>query len=278
MARDAEMSTGEYLTLALAGLPAETDIGVVQKVLLQVRTAIETYAAPEHVEGYRRRLSAAVHAALLAAEPGSDHQLAYARALIATAGTDEELTLLAGLVEGTAEVPGLRIDTDLRWSILGRLVATGRAGEEAIEAELARDDTASGRRSATAMRAALPTPEGKARAWESAVSDLALPNALLEATLSGFAIPEHRELVRPYRDRYFEVIREVWGARSVEMAAGVATALYPHLLIEAQTLAATEAFLAQDGLPAGLRRIVGESRDGIERALRCRARDAAEAE
>ncbi|MCU0282372.1 MAG: aminopeptidase N [Candidatus Nanopelagicales bacterium] len=275
MARDAEMSTGEYLTLALAGLPAETDIGVVQKVLLQARTAIETYAAPEHVEGYRRRLSAAVHAALLAAEPGSDHQLAYARALIATAGTDEELTLLAGLVEGSAQVPGLRIDTDLRWSILGRLVATGRAGEEQIGAELARDDTASGRRSATAMRAALPTPEGKARAWEAAVSDLALPNALLEATLSGFAIPEHRELVRPYRDPYFAMIRDVWGARSVEMAASVATALYPHLLIEESTLQATEAFLAEDDLPRGLRRIVSESRDGIERALRCRAVDAA---
>jgi aminopeptidase N len=59
------------------------------------------------------------------------------------------------------------------------------------------------------------------------------------------------------------------------MAASVATALYPHLLIEESTLQATEAFLAEDDLPRGLRRIVSESRDGIERALRCRAVDAA---
>ncbi|MCU0301408.1 MAG: aminopeptidase N [Candidatus Nanopelagicales bacterium] len=275
MTRDAEMSCGEYLALALAGLPAETDIGVVQKVLLQARTAIEAYAAPEHVEPYRRRLSGAVHAALLEAAPGGDHQLAYARALIATAGTDAELDLLAGLLAGTTEVPGLTVDTDLRWSILGRLVAMGRLGEPAIEAELARDDTASGRRSATAMRAAIPTAEGKARAWRSAVTDTALPNALLEATLSGFGIPEQRELLRPYRERYFEVVREVWSTRSVEMAATVATALYPGMLVEEETLRATEAFLAADGLPAGLRRIVTEGRDGVERALRCQAADAA---
>jgi aminopeptidase N len=274
MTRDGEMPCADYLALALAGLPAETDIGVVQKVLLQARTAIESYAAPEHVEPYRRRLSAAVHDALLAAAPSSDQQLAHARALIATAGTDAELDLLAGLLAGTSTVPGLTVDTDLRWSILGRLVAMGRVGQEAIDAELARDDTASGRRSATAMRAAIPTAEGKARAWEAAVHDTALPNALLEATLSGFGIPEHRELVRPYRDRYFEVVREVWGARSVEMAATVATALYPHLLIEEETLQATEAFLAANALPAGLRRIVTEGRDGVERALRCRAVDA----
>ena len=54
MTRDAEWSAGDYLQLALSGLPAETDIGVVQKVLLQVRTAIELYAAPEHRDDVHR--------------------------------------------------------------------------------------------------------------------------------------------------------------------------------------------------------------------------------
>ena len=70
MTRDAEWSTGDYLQLALSGLPAESDIGVVQKVLLQVRTAIELYAAPEHRDEYRQRLAQGVGAAMLAAAPG----------------------------------------------------------------------------------------------------------------------------------------------------------------------------------------------------------------
>ncbi len=273
MTRDAEMSTGEYLDLAIAGLPAEDDIGVVSKVLLQARTAIQVYAAPEHREDYLQRFAAWVMRALLAAAPGSDHQLAHARSLTVVARTGEQLDLLAGLLDGTARVPGLAVDTDLRWSLLGRLVAVGRAGLAEVDAELARDDTATGRRQAAAVRAGVPTAQAKAAAWESVVADLGLPNAILEATLAGLAVPDQRELMRPYRSRYFEVVRGIWESRSTEMAGMVASALYPGLLIEQETVDLTNAFLAEGDIPAGLRRVVTEGRDGVERALRCQARD-----
>ncbi|HEX6888953.1 MAG TPA: aminopeptidase N [Candidatus Nanopelagicales bacterium] len=274
MTRDAEISCGEFLELALSGLPVETDIAVITRVLLQVRTSIATYAAPEHQAAYRERFAAAAHAAMLGAAPGSDAQLAYARAFLAVAATDEELDLLAGLLDGSGSVPGLVVDTDLRWTILGRLVALGRLGEPAIEAEQQRDNTASGRRSATAMRAAIPTVQAKEQAWHALVADADLPNALMEATMSGFGIPEQRELYRPMRERYFAVIGDVWRGRSVEMAARLATSLYPHLQLEQETITLSEAFLADPDLPPGLRRIVTENRDGVERALRCQARDA----
>ena len=274
MTRDAEWSAGDYLQLALSGLPAESDIGVVQKVLLQVRTAVELYAAPQHRDEYHLRLASAVHSAMRAAAPASDHQLAYARALIGVARTPELLDLLAGLLDGTVMVEGLTIDTDLRWSLLGRLVAAGRAGDAAIDAELERDNTATGRRSATAVRSSIPTSEAKERAWEAALTDHSLPNAMLEATVSGLGIPDQRELYRPFRDRYFAVIGDVWETRSAEMAGMLATALYPGLLVEAETVNLTNEFLATEGLPTGLRRVITEGRDGVERALRCQARDA----
>jgi aminopeptidase N len=274
MTRDAEWSAGDYLQLALSGLPAESDVGVVQRVLLQVRTAIELYAAPAHRDEYRQRLAQGVDTAMLAAAPGSDLQLAYAKAAITLASTPDELDLLAGLLEGSRSVPGLVVDTDLRWSILSRLVATGRAGDQEIDSELARDNTASGRRSASAAHAAIPTAAAKERAWTAAITDLSLPNATLVATLSGLGIPEQRELYRPFRARYFEVIREVWDTRSAEMSGMVATALYPGLLVEPETVATSNEFLAADDLPAGLRRIIAEGRDGVERSLRCQARDA----
>jgi aminopeptidase N len=274
MLRDSEMSCGEYVDLALSGLPAEADIGVVSKVLLNLRTAIEAYAAPRNRAGYKARVAEAAHDAMLAAEPASDHQLAYARALIALATGDEHLDLLAGLLDGGASVAGLSVDTDLRWSILGRLVAVGRAGHAEIEAELARDDTATGRRSATALRASIPTLEAKQLAWDAVIHDNGLPNALLEATLSGFGIPDQRELTRPFREQYFEVIGDLWARRSAEMASMIASSLYPGLLIEPETVALTQGFLAADDLPPGLRRVVTEGRDGVERSMRCQARDA----
>jgi aminopeptidase N len=274
MTRDAEWSAGDYLQLALSGLPAESDIGVVQKVLLQVRTAIDLFAAPEHREQYKQRWAEAMGAALLEAVPGSDHQLAYARTAISMARTPEQLDLVAGLLDGSRSVPGLVVDTDLRWSLLTRLVASGRAGDAEIDAELARDNTASGRRSAAAVRSATPTAQAKEQAWTAAVTDQSLPNAMLEAAMSGLGIPDQRELYRPFRARYFEVVRQVWDTRSAEMAGMVVTSLYPGLLVEPETVRITNDFLAAHDLPAGLRRILTEGRDGVERSLRCQARDA----
>ncbi len=275
MLRDAEMSCGEYVELALSGLPAETDIGVITKVLLQLRTALQAYAAPGNRDAYTSRVADVVHDALMAAGPSSDHQLAYARSLIALASGDAHLDLLSGLLAGSAAIPGLAVDTDLRWSILGRLVAMGRAGLADIEAELARDDTATGRRSATALRASIPTPAAKQAAWDAVIHDHGLPNALLEATLAGFGVPDQRELTRPFRQPYFDVITGLWQRRSADMGVLIANSLYPGLLIEQETVDLTEAFLTRDDLPAGLRRVVTEGRDGVERALRCQARDLA---
>ena len=92
--------------------------------------------------------------------------------------------------------------------------------------------------------------------------------------MSGLGIPDQRELYRPFRDRYFEVIGQVWATRSAEMAGMVATALYPGLLVEPETVQVTNDHLAAGDLPVGLRRIITEGRDGVERALRCQARDA----
>jgi aminopeptidase N len=274
MTRDAEMSTGAYLTMVLSGVASEGDVGLVQKALLQARTAIDLYAAPEHRADYAQRLAAGVHELLLAAQPGSGHQLALARALIGSAVSDEQLDLIGGLLDGSSSLEGLVIDTDLRWSLLGRLVSSGRASEVEIAAELQRDDTATGRRSATALRASIPTAEAKSAAWDAVVSDSELPNALLSATLGGFSIGQQRELYRPYRERYFEAVEQIWASRSAEMASMIASGLFPYLQVEPETVAQAQAFLERPGLAAGLRRVVGEGRDGVERALRCQAADA----
>lgn len=274
MTRDAEIAAGEYLDLALSGLPAETDIGVVAQVLRQSKSAVELFASPEHIPTYRARFGAAVQRAALAASAGSDHQLAYVRALCGCARTSDELGLLQDLLAGSRELSGLRVDADLRWTLLSRLVGMGWAGEPEISAELERDQTATGQRQATAARASIPTAQAKQAAWESVVTDDSLPNALIEAKLAGLNIAEQADLLRPFRARYFEVIDQVWARRSSEMGRLLATSLFPGLLVEADTVAAATAYLQRADLHEGLRRVVTEGRDSVQRALRCRERDA----
>ncbi|MDG9706243.1 aminopeptidase N [Streptomyces sp. DH37] len=277
MTRDGEMATRDYLELVLSGIGKESDIGVVQSLQRQVKLALDLYAAPSWRETGLLRWSEAALERLRTAEPGSDHQLAWARALAATARTDEQLGLIAGLLDGSEEIEGLAVDTELRWTLLHRLAATGRADEAAIAAELERDRTSAGERHAAAARAARPTEEAKAEAWASVVESDELPNAMQESVIGGFVQTDQRELLAPYTARYFDALKGVWESRSHEMAQQIAVGLYPALQVSEETLRATDAWLESAEPSAALRRLVTESRAGVERALKARAADAAAA-
>ncbi|AJP02041.1 aminopeptidase N [Streptomyces cyaneogriseus subsp. noncyanogenus] len=277
MTRDGELATRDYLSLVLSGIGKESDIGVVQSLHRQVKLAVDLYADPAARETLLARWTEAALTHLRTAEPGGDHQLAWARAFAATARTPEQLDLLEGLLDGSRSVEGLAVDTELRWAFVQRLAAVGRFGEEEIAAEYARDKTAAGERHAATARAARPTPEAKAEAWASVVESDKLPNAVQEAVISGFVQTDQRELLAPYTERYFEVLKGVWESRSHEMAQQIAVGLYPSVQVTQDTLDRTDAWLASAEPNAALRRLVSESRAGVERALRAQAADAAAA-
>ncbi|WP_033212652.1 aminopeptidase N [Kitasatospora phosalacinea] len=273
MTRDGELATRDYLSLALSGLQRESDIGVVQSVQRQVKLALELYADPAWRESGLRRWADAAQSALREAPAGSDHQLAWARTLAGAARTDEQLDLLAGLLDGSVEIDGLAVDAELRWSLLGRLVATGRADEAAIDAELARDNTSSGQEHAATCRAARPTAEAKAEAWASVVDSDTLTNYVQEAVIAGFQQPDQRELLAPYTEKYFASVKQVWETRSHEISQQIIGGLYPSYAVSRATLDATDAWLATADPAPALRRQVVEARAGVERALKAQAAD-----
>ncbi|QCX76647.1 Aminopeptidase N [Streptomyces sp. YIM 121038] len=275
MTRDAELPTRDYLALVLSGIAKESDIGVVQSLHRQVKLALDLYADPAGRDALLARWTEATLEHLRAAAPGGDHQLAWARAFAATARTESDLALLEELLDGSETIEGLAVDTELRWAFVGRLAAMGRLDEAGIAAESERDRTAAGERHAAAARAARPTPEAKAAAWASVVESDALPNAVQEAVISGFVQTEQRELLAPYAEKYFGAVKAVWESRSHEMAQQVAVGLYPSVQVSAATLDATDAWLASAEPSPALRRLITESRAGVERALRARAADKA---
>ncbi|MFL1902981.1 aminopeptidase N [Streptomyces tauricus] len=275
MTRDAELATRDYLSLVLSGIGKESDIGVVQSLHRQVLTAVELYADPNAREALLTRWTDATLAHLRSSEAGGDHQLAWARAFAATARTPEQLDLLEGLLDGRESIEGLAVDTELRWSFVQRLAAVGRFDDAEITSEYERDKTAAGERHAATARAARPTDEAKAEAWASVVESDKLPNAVQEAVIGGFVQYGQRELLAPYTDKYFEAVKGVWDSRSHEMAQQIAVGLYPSLQVSADTLAKTDEWLASAEPSAALRRLISESRSGVERALRAQAADTA---
>ena len=136
-----------------------------------------------------------------------------------------------------------------------------------------RDDTATGQRHAATARAARADRRRRRRRRGPApwTSD-DLPNALQVATIGGFVQTDQRELLRAFLDRYFAAIPDVWRHRTNETAQTVVLGLYPATLVEqARSSAPTSSSRATTSRRAHV--AVNEGRDGIERSLRCQARD-----
>jgi aminopeptidase N len=308
--RDAELPARDYVAQCVAGLPAERDVNLVTVALRQAATALAMYADPSWAAEHGWPMLARCCAgALAAAEPGSGLQLAWARGYAGNAHDRADLDVLKGWLAqapspgrhasrdegaesrahassesapsrapafGEGAPAGLAIDTGLRWTVLQNLVARGAAGRAEIDAELQRDNTASGQVEATLAQALIPTAEAKAEAWRLLTSESDLSNSRRRALARGFQHPDQVALTKPYAARYFEQVAEIWAQQDSEPAQVFTILLYPAYQVSEDTVAATDAWLGTEGLPAPLRRLVAEGRDGVVRALAARRRDAAE--
>ncbi|WP_411110103.1 aminopeptidase N [Streptomyces sp. c-19] len=274
LTRDGLMPARDFVAVALAFAGRETDIGVLQMVHAWTKSAVTLYAAPEWRERGGRLLAEGGLRELRVAEPGSEHQLTWARFFAATASTDADFQLLEGLLDGTAKIDGLDVDQELRWALLSPLAVHGRADEARIGEELALDDTATGKRHQVRLLASRPSAAVKAQAWAQVVESDTLSNALVEATIAGFVQPSQRELIAPYAEKYFAAIERLWAERSIQIGMDVVRGLFPGLQDDEATLTATDAWLsAHESAAPALRRLVLEARDDLARALRAQACD-----
>jgi aminopeptidase N len=272
MTREAELKARDFVTLVLGGLRSESEVGVVQRLLLQAQTALSSYADPAWASQGWGRFTSTVLELTRAAEPGSDHQLTFVNSLAGSVLSDELVAVLKGWLDGSAPLEGLVVDTDLRWRLLQALVAHGAAGEPEIADELELDATAAGQRHAARARALRPDAEAKAEAWQQAVHDDDLPNAINEAIIYGFSHPSQKQLLAPFAQRYFADVADVWQRRSSERAQPTVTGLFPVWAVETSTVEAADQWLSPEHPPA-LRRLVSEGRAGILRALAAREFD-----
>jgi aminopeptidase N len=272
MTRDAEMPARDYVRLVLSGIEAESDIGVVQSLFAKASLALSSYGDPANRKAALRTVTDRAYTLMQQAEPGSDVQLVYAQ-VFATAEDDDQLDHVRALYDEQESVTGLVLDTELRWHFLIELAAHGRADSADIDAALERDRTATGEKRAASARAALPTEQAKAAAWAAVADSDVLSNHMQLATMRTFWMPEQADLCRPYVERYFDALAEIWRTRSNEIAQTFTELLFPSVLIEQEIVDRTDRYLTEQNPQPALRRSLVESRDTIARALRARACD-----
>ncbi|MCV7412056.1 aminopeptidase N [Mycobacterium florentinum] len=286
MTREAELRARDFVALVSAGVQAETEVGVAQRLLLQAQTALGAYAEPgwarEH--GWPQFADRVLELAR-AAQSGSDHQLAFVNTLCSSVLSDRHIGALADLLDrDPAELglAGLEVDTDLRWRIVTALATAGDIDADGMEtpfidAEVRRDPTATGKRHGAQAAAARPQLEVKEQAFTTVVEDDTVANTSARSIIAGFGAPGQGELLKPFAARYFQAIPGVWARRSSEVAQTVVIGLYPSWDISEDGIAAADTFLSapDSEVPPALRRLVLEGQAGVKRALRARTFDGA---
>ncbi len=270
MVRDGELAPTAYLEAARAHLPRESDLAVVQGVLAFAATQLaDRYLPATERPAALATLRAICRDLLRRTEDGngSGLRLTAVRHFIDAAGQPE--TLQEWLRDGG--VPGgPELDPELRWRILYRLAVLDATDDAEIAAELKRDPSATGEEGAARCRAALPSAEAKAKAWERLFANDALSNYLFTATAQGFWQPEQAELVREYVPRYYPEAVALANRRGPAIAEAAGRYAFPLHAVDAETLRLGEECLRDGDMIPALRRKLADQLDDLRRALAVR--------
>ncbi|WP_368919745.1 aminopeptidase N [Corynebacterium striatum] len=262
MTRGGAMKARDFVALVARGAAAETELAVLERILQQASSAQSNYADPAWAKE-----STVLADALLEGTKDSDPErsIIFAQALAKIRLTDGTRAFLQDVLESSD-------DEGLRWYAIAALAADGALGDvsSAVDAQLARDNSATGYQAAVRARAAVNTAENKRAVWDEIVAG-ELTNRELTSKLEGLTYPGSDELLPT--SEFFDVAEKVWSSQSSEIGLTSVTGLFPLWAISQETLDEADEFLKRD-LAGGLRRSVTEQRDRMARALRNRAVDA----
>ena len=157
MTSEAELKARDFVALVISGVHAESEVGVAQRLLMQAQTALSSYADPGWATengwpGARRRATGPG----ARVGPGFGSSAGFVNALCTSVLSPNHIAVLSTLLDNepaAVNLPGLVIDTDLRWRIVLALASAGAIDADGqatpfIDAEALQDPTAAGKRQA----------------------------------------------------------------------------------------------------------------------------------
>ncbi|GAB3484912.1 M1 family aminopeptidase [Flexivirga lutea] len=201
-------------------------------------------------------------------DPASPAALTAARLVVTTTTDGQLLDRWASDTDRPAAAAG---DQDFGWLAVHRQAVLGLVDDAAIEQAATSDESLSGHLSRLGARAALPTEEAKAWAWDQLYGETHLSNyeglAIARSFFAGYAETRVTEILRPYVDRFFTELPAV-PAKYGDMAAEkFVVAAFPHRATEPAVADRARAATASSENSAGVRRALTDALDRLDRAL-----------
>jgi aminopeptidase N len=272
MVRDRQLPSTDFLAIVREKIVLERDLELAAAVIQRAEIVLGYYVPWAERDAEAGRSFGAAWGALRAASAG-DARIIWARAAIAAATTAELLKPLLSLADGRETIDGFELDQEMRWTIATKAVAFGVAdGEARIAAERQRDPSDRGQRAVIRAEAGRPTEAAKAATWERILGEGYGSFHLTREAIRGFVWPQQRELVGPYAERYFELVRDVSAANDLQFGRAFAETLFPLVWGEPEHLERARGLIARlRDDETTLNRILRESADELARIITCRA-------
>jgi len=272
MVRDARLRSPEYLGMVRRHAPRERDVALLDAVLEQALPVLRRYVPDPRMDRESAALVAIARDVIEEQGRPEDDRRVWLRFAIAAAMSREDVEALEDLVDQGAAA-GLPVDQEMRWSVAVKSMSLGLPGaEERVAVERARDRSDRGQREAIRAEVAAPSEAAKADAWARIHGPGYGSDYLTRAALAGFQWHSQRELLRPWRERYFECVRDIYRERDLGFAQSYLRWLFPGLWAEREVVVRSGELLEELGpSEVQLRRHLLEVRDDLERAIRVRA-------
>lgn len=169
---DAKLPLDQYVSFVLSNAGDERDINVVRLVSRHLGYAYGYLNQVAMEDAKRDELQLAIENfvwdRLQQAEAGSDAQKTWFATFTGVAHSDDALANAKQLLRGELNVDGLKLDPDMRWDLIA-LQNQHLYGdyEQAIERELAKDNSDRSQLQAIAAEAIRPLPEAKSKWLEN---------------------------------------------------------------------------------------------------------------
>jgi aminopeptidase N len=270
--RDAALDPRRFIEFALRALPQTRDDVALAGLLARLETAFRRYLTDTQRDAAAPALERALlEEGALAAQTDS-RRLILLRAFAQIAWSAQALTDLARLLDGGLALPGGALASRDRFRMIERLLVRGDPRAPArLAAQAAADRSDDGRRYAYAAGAAAADPATKRSLFQALLDEGALPESWSQAALAPLNAPEHEALTRPLLGEALARLPELKRARKIFFVDHWLAAFIGGQA-SAEALAEVESFLRRGSLDDDLRRKVLEAADGLERAVRIRAR------
>lgn len=277
--RDGQFKASDFIDLVLHAMSVEKDSSTIRILLRQLVSCVNNFSAIEKRPTNQAKVFEFLKEKAKKATAGGDVQLQCVNNLAILASREEDYEFIAKILNGCDCIPGLVLDTDVRWQLLIALAEGGVADKARIDEELEIDNTFTGQQEYQCALASMSTKEAKDKAFNTIMKDESISNDTLEAIMDGFLNVNNRGLIAPYFAQYFDSLEEIWDNRTTAIAQSMINTLFPVLLtgmgFECDPIKDGKKWLEQkvQAAPA-LRRLVSECLDDAIRIEKAQKFDA----